>query len=61
MKNDLSKPEDLENLSKEELKEIEANLTERLTKIIEMASSRANKILEPYGLKATMAWDLKQK
>ena len=61
MGNDMLKSESLESLSKEELQKIEADLTERLTKIIDMASSRANRILEPYGLKATMAWDLKEK
>ena len=61
MKNDLSCSKDLENLSEEELLKIEEELTQKLAQIINLANTRANKLLEPYGMRATMAWNLDNK
>ena len=52
---------DVESMTDKQVKELEAQISERLRKIIDDACDKANRILHVYGLEAQMQFALKRK
>jgi hypothetical protein len=54
-------PVDINKLSEEEFKKLEAELSDKIIKIINKANEDANQILSKYGLETQMVMEIKQK
>jgi len=61
MKNQRVRTIDVNKLSEEQISVIEEKLIEKINPIVVQAIMDANKFLNPYGLKAVMAFEITQK